>query len=110
MIFNSLKIAKCETLFFYSIAALVIVFPVNAQTPKEADSFLEDISAGKNVDWHFSSEAESISLQDDIAELQQYDLETSEVKLDREVILRERKWDRIRNVENFLIDADIYQY
>ena len=103
------KIKYFVSILIFSVSLTPIVSVATPKLSSNSNS-LENITRVRNPNWQFSRETESISLQNEIAELNQDNFAELEMGLDREIILRERKWDSKRNVENFLIDAEVYQY
>lgn len=66
----------------------------NAQSTTAESFNFEEISAGDESDWNFPSENETVSIQDDLQELEEYDI--SEVdNLDVRLIQKNRR--RLRN-------------
>ena len=109
--FNNHQIGK-----YSSAIALGLIFlnlnglSLNAQTNTSEYSFLEDIEAGVNVDWHFPSENESISVKDDIKELEGYSISESDPEADVQIIEENRRWGNRGDVEDFSLEAEFYDY
>ncbi|WP_019509608.1 hypothetical protein [Pleurocapsa sp. PCC 7319] len=84
--------------------------PLNAQTNTSEYDFLEDIEAGRNIDWDFSSEDESTSIRDEINKLGEYNI--SETK-SRDVRITEenRRWgSRGDAAVDYTIETEVYDY
>ena len=112
IMFNNHKIGK-----YYSAIALSLIFlsfsniSLNAQENTSEYPFLEDIEAGTDLDWSFSSEDESASVRDDIKQLEEYSIsESDELESDFQLIEEEPKWGNRGDVEDYSIEAEIYDY
>ena len=103
---HSLAIALGLTLTNINIS------PINAQTDTRGDIFLEDIEAGEEVNWNFSSEDESTSIKDDIKGLGEYSSsETeSETEIDLELVEEDSRWGNRGDAEDYSIEAEFYDY
>lgn len=69
----------------------------------------EDIEAGNNGRWNFSSEDEAISIEDNLQELKEYDISTpydSDWRLTEE----ERRWGNMGNRPDYTLETEIYNY
>lgn len=79
--------------------------PLNAQ-----DTVLGDeIEAGKNKRWSFTSEDESITIKDDIKELRTYSIsddEDSDLELEEE----DRRWGNRGDVDDYTFEVEVYDY
>ena len=82
--------------------------PLNAQTSTSEYDFLKDSKTEANSDWNFSSEEESISIEDDLEELGEYSI--SEPDSDTEIIEEEPKWGNRGDVEDFSIETEVYDH
>ncbi|MGF1588162.1 MAG: hypothetical protein ACFCU7_02780 [Pleurocapsa sp.] len=95
------------------IAANFFSLPLKAQTAQtntsEADLF-KDIKAGENINWSYSSEDETISIQDSLEELGEYNV--SDSAEDAGVQLREedRRWGNRGDAKDYYFEAEIYNY
>lgn len=108
--FDQNKITKClwKTLFSFLIIS-ICSSPINAQTSTSEHDFLEDIKAGNNGDWNFSSENESISIKDNINKLEEYNF--SEVdSIDVQLTEENRRWGNRGRAKDYSIEAEIYDY
>lgn len=108
--FNQNQITKYFLKISFSfLIASTCSLPVNAQTSTSEHDFLEDIKAGTNVDWNFSSENESISIKDNINELEEYNL--SEVdSIDVQLTEENRRWGNRGQARDYSIEAEVYDY
>ena len=84
--------------------------PLNVQAQTKEYQFLEDIEAGKNVNWSFSSEDETVSLKDEIEALGDYSISNSDVKLDLELSEEDRKWGNRGDAKDYYLEAEVYNY
>ena len=87
-----------------SLLASIFVMPLNAQ-----DTVLEDIETGENLNWTFTSENESISVKDDIRELETYSISDDE---DLDVKLEEDnpRWGNRGDVDDYTFEVEVYDY
>ena len=91
--------------------------PLNAQTDSSEEFSFEDIQAGKDGSWNFSSEDETISIQDNLRQLNQevkakeYDI-SYPYDSDLRLIEEERRWDNTNtgNRPDYILETDIYDY
>ena len=86
-----------------------IPLSLNAQTTTSDEILFEDIEAGKDGSWNFSSEDETTSIQDNPKELREYDISTpydSEVKLTEE----ERRWGNTGDRPDYTLETEVYDY
>ena len=82
---------------------------LNAQTTASDEISFEDIEAGQDGSWDFSSEDETISIQDNLEELREYDISSpydSELKLTEE----ERRWGNTGDRPDYTLETEIYDY
>lgn len=90
--------------------SLGVPLSLNAQTTSENISF-EDIEAGNDGSWNFSSENETISIQDNLQELREYDISTP---YDSEVELVEKDprwgWDNRGSRPDYTLETEVYNY
>ena len=86
-----------------------IPLSLNAQTTTSDEISFEDIEAGKDGSWNFSSEDETISIQDNLEQLEEYNISTpydSEVKLTEE----ERRWGNTGDRPDYTLETEVYDY
>ncbi|MEM8674797.1 MAG: hypothetical protein AAGF83_13120 [Cyanobacteria bacterium P01_G01_bin.67] len=104
--------AKIKFLILALVSITFSLAPVTAQTARSQSNFLTDIEAGNYDDWEFSSEDESISIKDEITELQEYNLSNlseSEIELEGRIV-KDRTWGNRGDVEDFSVKTDVYEY
>lgn len=122
-------LTTAKSVIYSSIIALGIIvvnlpIPSNAQSTT-ADSFnFDEISAGDESSWNFSSEDETASIQDNLKELREYDVSGVE-NFDVRLIQRNRRrlgnrrrgnrGDRYYSIENrifpyYPMENRIYNY
>lgn len=92
------------------IAANLFILPLNAQTDIAEDIFFEDIQAGEDINWSYSSEDETILIQDSLEELGEYNLSDSAEDVGVQLREEERRWGNRGNTTNYLLEAEIYDY
>lgn len=84
---------------------------VNAQSTTSESIPFEDIEAGQDGSWNFSSEDETISIQDNLQELREYDISTP---YDSEVELVEKDprwgWDNRGSRPDYTLETEVYDY
>lgn len=99
-------------IFIGTTLASIYSLPLNAQTNTVADSggILEDVEAGENLNWGFTSENESISVKDDIQELENYRISESSSEEDIELIEDTRKWGNRGDIEDYSVEVEVYDY
>ena len=102
------KITGFIAVIIGSIITGVYSLPLNAQTKLES-SFLEDIETGENLEWTFSSEDESSSLNDEIQQLGEYNISESD-PADVELTEENRKWGNGGDVEDYSVEVEVYDY
>ena len=84
---------------------------LNAQTTTSENISFEDIEAGQDGSWNFSSEDETISIEDNLQELREYDISTP---YDSEVELVEKDprwgWDNRGSRPDYTLETEVYDY
>lgn len=82
---------------------------VNAQTNTSENFNFENIEAEQDDGWSFTSEDETISVQDELGELESYSIDES---TDKEVRLVEEdgRWGNRGKKPDYSIEADIFDY
>lgn len=84
---------------------------LNAQTTTAENIPFDEIEAGKDGSWNFSSEDETISIQDNLQELREYDISTP---YDSEVELVEKDprwgWDNRGSRPDYTLETEVYDY
>ena len=81
----------------------------NAQTSSSESFEFERLEVGEETNWGFSSEDETTSVRDDIKELKDYSISDSD---DSNVRITDEapRWNNRGELEDFSIDADVYEY
>ena len=110
---NSLRIAIVDlklaiALILVTAIASVNISPVNAQTDAVPADYLEDIQAGKDSEWQFSGTTESVSIEDDISNLEEYRIQNSDVS-DIQLTEGSRRGTN-DSIQDYSIKTDIYNY
>ena len=106
------NILQTNTKYLISAIALttgilgICSLQINAQTNTSESDFLRDIQVGKDIEWTFPSENESISVKDDIRELGDYSISES----DPELIDEEQEWGNTGDVKDHSVEFEIYDY
>ena len=94
------------------IVANVYSSPLNAQTRTIKDTMLQNIEAGEEG-WNFISEEETISIQDNLNELEDYSILDSNSDSDVRLIEEDRRWRKEGerpNYPDYLLETDVYDY
>ncbi|MEM6611961.1 MAG: hypothetical protein AAF652_06850 [Cyanobacteria bacterium P01_C01_bin.72] len=91
--------------------ALSSAFVVNAQI-RSSDSFnFEQLQTGENLNWSFSSEDETISIQDNLLELEEISISEPEDFNIRLVDENDYKpWGNTGDKEAYSFEAEVYEY
>ena len=82
----------------------------NAQTSSSESFKFERIEVGEETNWGFSSEDETTSVRDDIKELKDYSISDSDDSADVRITDEAPRWNNRGELEDFSIDADVYEY
>ena len=91
------------------LVSLPLSLNAQTQTTTSDEVSFEDIEAGEEGSWNFSSEDETISIQDNLEQLREYDISTpydSEVKLTEE----ERRWGNTGDRPDYTLETEVYDY
>ena len=117
IVFNKQKIIQYSIkylTFTVGLAmAIVLIFPANAETERSQYSSLtniDTIEVGNDGRWQFSSEAKSISIKDEIAELDDYSIVEAERKLEPKTVVNQARWGNRGDVADFSLDTNVYEY
>ena len=96
-----------------ALLPLLVSLPLslNAQTTTSTSDEIsfEDIEAGEEGSWNFSSEDETVSIEDNLKELREYDISSpydSEVELTEE----KRRWGNTGYPRDYTLETEIYDY
>lgn len=84
-------------------------FPLNAQTDASEEVLLENLEVEEEGSWSFSSEDETISIQDNLEKLGEYDISTphdSDWRLTEE----ERRWGNRGDRPDYTLETEVYNY
>jgi len=96
----------------YACACAIAVgfsFPLAAQTEPSTTPEFGTIEVGEDRGWEFKSENESISIEDDLGDLQDYSISDSEDS-DVRLIEENRRWNNRGNTKDYSIETEIYDY
>ena len=94
------------------IVANVSSSPVNAQTQTSNNTMFENIEAGEEG-WNFISEEETISIQDNLNQLEDYSIFNSEFNSDIRLIEENQRWldgGERPNYPDYSLETDVYDY
>ena len=80
-----------------------------AQTEPSQSLEFERIQVGEDTDWEFKGENESISVEDDLEQLQDYSISGSE-ESDVRLTESERRWGNRGDAEDYTIETEVYGY
>lgn len=111
MMYDKLRLGKYSgaiAIFFTFLSLNSSI--LNAQENPSEYRFLQDIEAGTNTSWNFTSEDESRSVRDEIKELGDYSLSDSDAEVDVRLVEEERRWGNWGNVEDYSIQTEFYEY
>ncbi len=94
----SLKVISSLAIAFGATLTTLYCLPLNAQT-RITQSNTENWELREKTDWTFSSENESISIQDDLEELKEYSILEPNTETDLEISEKKknRKWGNRRD-------------
>lgn len=110
MLITNKAITRIGAIALGIIAANFFSLPLKAQTnTSEADLF-EDITAGEDINWGYSSEDETISIQDSLEELEGYNVSDSAEDVDVQLREEERRWGNRGDAKDYYFEAEIYNY
>ena len=98
---------------FSAIALGIIVvnfftLPANAQTDTSESFNFEEIGIGENADWNFTSENETISIEDEIENLEEFDISDSNDPDTR--LIEKRGWGNRGARPEYSVETTIYDY
>ena len=82
---------------------------VNAQTNVTA-STVESWDIQQNINWQFSSEKESLSVEDQLNQLDEYDISDSTNEIDLELVEENRRFDNQADGRDYSIETPVYDY
>ena len=90
------------------IVVNLFTLPTNAQTNTSESFNFEEISVGENTDWNFTSENETISVEDNIKNLEDFDISNSN---DSDVrLIEKRGWGNREARPEYSVETTIYDY
>ena len=94
----------------YACAIVVgLSLSVRAQTEPNTSFEFDKIEVGEDTGWEFESKNESISVQDDLKDLQEYSISGSE-DTDVRLVEEERRWGNRGDGRDYSIETDVYGY
>jgi hypothetical protein len=94
-----------------SLLAGIYSLPLNAQGNITKDgSSLENIEADENLNWGFTSEDESISVQDDLRELETYSISDEDDGTNLRLTEENSRWGNRGDVDDYTFDVEVYDY
>ena len=105
----SLKVIGLLAIAVGTLLTITYGLPLNAQT-RITKSNPENWELREKTDWTFSSENESISIQDDLEELEEYSIAEPNTETDLEISEENRRWGNRGDVENYSIEVEVYDY
>lgn len=105
------KTLKITAIAVSSLLAGIYSLPLNAQSNITKDgSSLENIEADENLNWTFTSEDESVSVQDDIRELRIYSISDENDDTDLQLSEDDSKWGNRGDVDDYTFEVEVYDY
>ena len=94
-----------------SLLAGIYSLPLNAQGNISKDgSSLENIEVDENLNWGFTSEDESVSVQDDLRELETYSISDEDDGTDLRLSEEDSRWGNRGDVDDYTFDVEVYDY
>ncbi|MEM8720659.1 MAG: hypothetical protein AAGE84_15390 [Cyanobacteria bacterium P01_G01_bin.39] len=103
-------IAKTATGILVSILlATFMGLSAKAQTSITESDYLENIEAGNDSQWGFSGTSESVSVEDEILNLEEYDISESD-STDLWLNEESRRRNSRRGIKDYSIETEIYGY
>ena len=105
----SLKVIGSLAISVGTLLTITYDLPLNAQT-RATQSNPENWELREKTDWNFSSENESISIQDELEELEEYSISEPNTETDLEISEENRRWGNRGDVENHSIEVEVYDY
>lgn len=85
--------------------------PLNAQSSvSQNSSTLENVETKENLNWNFTSEDESISVKDDIRELETYSLSDENGDTDLRLEEEDSRWGNRGDVDDYTFEVEVYDY
>ena len=103
------KITGLLAIAFGATLTTLYCLPLNAQT-RTTQSNPKNWELKEKTDWTFSSENESISIQDDLEELEEPSISEPNTETDLEISEENRKWGNRGDVEDYSIEVEVYDY
>ena len=105
----SITINTARAIALGIIVASVYSLPLQAQLETSEDVSLEDLEVKEEENWSFSSEDETISIQNNLQELGEYNISTpydSDLRLTEE----ERRWGNRGDRPDYTLETEVYNY
>lgn len=93
-------------LFLLIIVQGIYILQLNAQNNTSEFDSLNNIQVEKDIEFDFSNQNESISIQENIQKLDDYNISEPELQ-PRE---QEQEWGNTGDVKSHSVDFDIYNY
>lgn len=89
--------------------ATVCSLPLAAQT-KASDNFFEDIQL-RDTNWNFTSEDETLSIENNLKELGEYNISNTDLDTTVELKEEKRRWsNNLGGPEEYMIETEVYDY
>ena len=90
--------------------ATIYSLPLTAQTNTPED-LLDNIQAGENTNWNFTSEDETFSIENNLKELGEYDISNTDLDTSVELKEEDRRWgNNLGGPEEYQIETEVYDY
>ena len=108
----NLEFRVALTIILGSIVANVYSSPIHAQTRTLNNTMFDNIEAGEEG-WNFISEEETISIQDNLNQLEDYSIINSNSDSDLRLIEQNRRWSKQGerpNYPDYSLETDVYDY
>lgn len=104
----SQKIMGLSVVAIGALFSTINIQPLNAQTDTAANT-IKTWSINEDRDWNFSNTSESLSVKDDIENLEEYSISESDltdIKLEEE----SRRTNSRRGIKDYSVEAEVYTY
>ena len=103
-----------NTLCWSAIALGLVAVNTNllhaqAESETTGNISFEDIEAGNNGSWSFSSEDATVSIEDNLQQLREYDV-SSPYDSDLRLTEEERRWGNTGNRPDYTLETEVYSY
>lgn len=94
-----------------ALTVMIIKFPTstNAQNDALESVELDRVQLREETSWNFPSEAETISIKDNLNILEEYSISESSGS-DVKLVKKNYPWSNRENIEEYFLEVEIYDY